>query len=80
MQRGVFGIAARLITYAAVAEIHRIAFLEARYRIADFFDDAGAIATEYCGQFVGIINRLGAQLGIQRIHACGGEFDAQMVR
>jgi hypothetical protein len=56
MQRGMFGIATRLIAYAAVAEIYRIADFEARYRAADFFHDARAIAAEYCGQLVRVIH------------------------
>src|SRR5665647_2626022 len=70
MHRGEFGITARLVTLvpaqSAVVEKYRITSLETRYRIAGLFHDACAIATQYRGQLVGMIKRLGAQLGIQR--------------
>jgi len=59
VHRGVFGIAARLVADAAVIEKYRVALFETRYRAADLFHGARAVAAEYRGQFVRIINRLG---------------------
>ncbi len=57
-----------------------VADLEARHRAADRFHDARAVAAEDGGQLVGMVGGLGAQLGVHRIHAGGGELHADMVR
>jgi hypothetical protein len=75
---GVFRIAAGFIADAAIAEIYRVARVEAADIAAHCFDHTGTIAAEDGGKFIGVINRFAAQLGVQRINPGGSEFDAYM--
>ena len=79
MQRGVFRIAARLITYTAVAEIYRVTHFETCHGTAGRFHYARAVTTQDGGQLVRIISGLGAQFGVQRIDSCGSQLYPQMV-
>ena len=79
MHVGIFGIAAGLVANTTIAEIDRITDCKTRHGRADDIYDTGTIAAQDGGKFVGVIGWLGAQLGIQRIDARGGQLDPYMV-